>query len=297
VAPRRHRRRDAAVAAALQRRAGDDLGATVAEALATLRLGAEPAAIARAVGAGRSEVDAALHGLGDAVVGLGPRRLAASRWEELRERSRATLAAFHAAEPLRAGMPREEWRSRLRLPGPLGADAVHRLVATGDLVEVDGELGLPGRGRSVSASAQAAADGVVALLEARRLDPPAAAELRAAGLTPQLQRHLVESHRVVRLGPDLLLAASVHAAARERVEAHLAAHGPATVAQLRDALGATRRVVVPLLEQLDAAPAPSSSPTPWSGPASASTSPAAPPEACLPPWARPCPRPRCRSSP
>ena len=208
--------------------------------------------LARTAGAGRREVDAELAGLGDELVRLGRRLLARSRWEELRAASTAAIAAYHDAEPLRPGMPREEWRSRLRIPGPLSADVVHRLRGEGVLEEADGCLALPGRGRSVSDSARRAADAVLALLAERGLDPPTMAELRAAGLTPQLLRLLLDDGRAVRLSTDVVLAGIVFAGLRERVEEHLRAHGEATVAQIRDAVGATRRVVVPLLETLDA---------------------------------------------
>ena len=95
-------------------------------------------------------------------------------------------------------------------------------------------------------------EAVLALLAERGLDPPPMAELRAAGLTPGLLRLLLDDRRAVRLSPEVVLAGPVYALARDRVEDHLRAHGEATVAQLRDAVGATRRVVVPLLESLDA---------------------------------------------
>jgi selenocysteine-specific elongation factor len=251
-APRRHRRRDPAVAAALGRLETGGLRALLLELLARQRLGAEPAALARAAGAGRGEVDALLAGLGDEVLRLGRRLLAAGRWEELRRTSAAVLGAYHDAEPLRPGMPREEWRSRLRLPGPLSADVAHRLRGERVLEEVDGCVALAGRGRSVSDTARRTVEAVLGLLTERGLDPPPMAELRAAGLTPGLLRLLLDDGRAVRLSPDVVLAGPVYAAARERVEDHLRVHGEATVAQIRDAVGATRRVVVPLLETLDA---------------------------------------------
>ncbi|HEX3605777.1 MAG TPA: selenocysteine-specific translation elongation factor [Candidatus Dormibacteraeota bacterium] len=251
-APRRHRRRDPAVAAALGRLEEGGLRALLLELLARQRLGSDPAALARAAGAGRGEVDAVLSGLGEGVVQLGRRLLAPSRWEELRRASTALLTAFHDTEPLRPGMPREEWRSRLRLPGPLSADVVHRLRAEAGVVEDDGCLALAGRGRRLSGRAEQTIAEVLAVLTARGLDPPPMAELRAAGLTPGLLRVLVDDGRAVRLSAEVVVAGPVFAAARARVEEHLRAHGEATVAQIRDAVGATRRVVVPLLETLDA---------------------------------------------
>jgi len=254
VAPRRHRRRDAAVAAALERRAGGEVAALVLEELRKARLGVDAATLVRLTGAGHAAVEAAVASLGEAAMPFGERRwMARERWEELAARAVAVLDAYHLAEPLRAGMPREEWRSRLRLSGPLATEAVRLLRAAGRVEERDGVLALAGRGRSVSDTARSTADALVATLEQHALDPPGMAELRAAGLTPQLLRLLVDERRVVRLGTDVVMGAQAYAAAQAQVEALLAAQGSATVAQVRDHLGATRRLVVPLLEHLDAA--------------------------------------------
>jgi selenocysteine-specific elongation factor len=252
VAPRRHRRRDIAVAASLQQRRDEGVEVAVREELRKQRLGGDIALLARAVGAGHSQVTRALADLGDAVVTLGRRWLAIERWDDLRQKSATTLAAYHQAEPLRSGMPQEEWRSRLRLPGSLASDVAHRLAAAGALMETDGQIALPGRGPTVSAATQIAADSVMARLDARPLDPPSPAELAGDGLTPPLLRHLLEERRVVRLSPAVVLSRQAFEAARAQVVEHLERHGQATVAELRDALGATRRVVVPLLEALDA---------------------------------------------
>ena len=254
VAPRRHRRRDPAAAASLERRAAGEVGALVLEELRKERLGADLATLVRLTGAGHQQVEAAVVEAGEEVLGFGERRwIARERWQQLRERALRTLADYHQAEPLRTGMPREEWRSRLRLSAALGAEATRRLRAEGAIEEHEGLLALPGRGRSVSDSTQAAADAIVAALEARAFDPPGMAELRTAGLTPQLLRLLVDERRVVRLSADVVMGAQAYAQAQAAIAAYLEQHGAATVAQLRDHLGATRRLVVPLLEHLDAA--------------------------------------------
>jgi selenocysteine-specific elongation factor len=254
VAPKRHRRRDPAVAAALQRRAGGEVRALVQEELRKARLGVDLPSLVRLVGAGRAQIAAAVAELGDEALPFGERRwIARERWDELRQRALDTLATYHDAEPLRAGMAREEWRSRLRLTAALGAEVIRRLRSDGAVEEDAGLLTLAGRGRAVSDTTRETADGILATLEAHPLDPPGMADLRAAGMTPALLRLLVEERRVVRLGTDVVMAAGAYATAAAAVEDYLGAHDAATVAELRDHLGATRRLVVPLLEHLDAA--------------------------------------------
>jgi selenocysteine-specific elongation factor len=252
VAPRRHRRRDAETAAALERRRGAGVRALVGEELAKHRAGIEVAPLARAAGAGRAEVDVALRDLAGDVVVLGKRRLALTAWERLMADGIALLGTFHDADALAAGMPREEWRARLRLPSPVAADAVQRLRTAGLVEERGPVLALPGRGRHVDPGARRSADAVAALLSTRALDPPTPNELRDAGATPALLRLLIDEGRVVRLRDDVVVDAGAYATARAAVESALSGGASATVAQLRDAVGgASRKLMVPLLEHLD----------------------------------------------
>ena len=73
--------------------------------------------------------------------------------------------------------------------------------------------------------------------------PPGRPALRAQCLTTPLLRLLVEQRRVVRLGNDVLMSATAYADALARVTQYLDEHAEATVAQLRDHLGVTRRLV------------------------------------------------------
>jgi selenocysteine-specific elongation factor len=255
VQPRRHRRRDAAVAEALTRRSQGDAAALVTEELRKAPTGVDLATLTRLVGAGRPQIEAALQALGDQAIPFGERRwIARERWDDLRARALRVLSAFHEQEPLRAGMPREEWRSRLRLTAALGAEAIRLLRAEHAVDEQQGTLSVQGRGRAVSDTDQQLANRIVAALEANPVDPPALATLRAEqGLTNPLLRLLIEQKRVVRLGNDVAMGAAAYARATRAVAEYLGEHDAATVAQLRDHLGATRRLVVPLLEHLDAA--------------------------------------------
>jgi len=53
------------------------------------------------------------------------------------------------------------------------------------------------------------------------------------------------------MGDDVVLSRSVYDRIRTAIAEFIAENGPATVSQIRQALGSSRRVVVPLLERLD----------------------------------------------
>src|SRR5581483_2162699 len=64
-------------------------------------------------------------------------------WEKLAQRARQTVAAYHRQYPFRSGMPREELKSRLKLPGRLFNEVLARLVGTGEIVEQGASVRLP----------------------------------------------------------------------------------------------------------------------------------------------------------
>jgi selenocysteine-specific elongation factor len=63
---------------------------------------------------------------------------------------------------------------------------------------------------------------------------------------------LASSGEVVRLGPELHFAREAVDDARERIVSDLQEHEQATAAQLRDAIGVSRKYAIPLLEYFDA---------------------------------------------
>jgi selenocysteine-specific elongation factor len=56
---------------------------------------------------------------------------------------------------------------------------------------------------------------------------------------------------LVAVGPDLILSDEAIGKMREAIELQLSRSGSATVSELRQATGTTRRIIVPLLEYFD----------------------------------------------
>jgi selenocysteine-specific elongation factor len=79
-------------------------------------------------------------------------------------------------------------------------------------------------------------------------EPPPNSQLDAEDALAALRAH----GRAVRLGRDLHIHVDALTEARDRVVALIEAEGPVTLAQVRDALGTSRRYAQALLERLDA---------------------------------------------
>ncbi|HEX6488666.1 MAG TPA: selenocysteine-specific translation elongation factor [Candidatus Dormibacteraeota bacterium] len=243
VTARRHARTDGTVPLSLARRLG---GAVLQEELAKHPRGITAGGLLRAGPASAAELERieARH--------AGRWLFAPEAWDGMRGRAEAALAAYHRDQPLRAGMPREELKSRLGLESAVFAAVVPELAAEGVLTERDGIVALPGHAVDLGAAAGPATR-LLDLLAGTPFAPPSLAEAaRNAGATGELVRALQREGKLVVLSPDVAFTRDAYDRALETVREITAAEGQVTVARLRDALGASRRPMLALLEHLDA---------------------------------------------
>jgi selenocysteine-specific elongation factor len=255
AAPQRHRRRDPGILASLDRRVQGDATARLLEELEKHPQGAGAQQLAGALGVSPADVRASLSELveGQAALEAGDLILARRHWEAWLERLRLALAAYHAAHPLRAGMPKEELRTRTAIPAGLLPAALAHLVGTGQVVEDAREVHLSAHRPALSQSDQDLSLRLVQELESAGFAPPLLPELSLRyALTPALLQHLVDGGLVVRVSDELLFGRKAYDRAVEAITHFLRQQKQLTVAQARDLLDSSRKYVLPLLEHLDA---------------------------------------------
>jgi selenocysteine-specific elongation factor len=186
--------------------------------------------------------------------------MAEGDWADMRASVLRALEAYHARYPLRSGMPRGELRgtAMANLDARETAVALTRLAAAGE-VRADGErVALAGHAPTLRGALADVAERLVDQLRTAGLQPrPVTAALAAAGWVGdeaergELLAHLVDTGRLMRVDPTLYFATEAMREAVDRVRAYLGEHGTATVAELRDLLGISRKYAVPLAEYLD----------------------------------------------
>ncbi|TMD06690.1 MAG: selenocysteine-specific translation elongation factor [Chloroflexi bacterium] len=241
VTPRRHPRHDAQVPASLERRLQ---GGVLQEELAKYPRGVTEAALLKATlasPAGLAKLEARR---------AGTWLFAPGAWRTLAERTAGHLAGYHQAHPLRAGMPREELKSKLGLPTATFGPVLAELVREGRVAERGGDLALPEHNASLDGGAPARA--LLEVVAAEPFSPPSLPEaMKQAGAGPEVLRSLVRSGDLVRLSPDVAFTKLAYEQALAMVREIIAAEGEVTVARLRDQMAASRRPVLALLEYLD----------------------------------------------
>ncbi len=171
-------------------------------------------------------------------------------WERLMQRASALLRDYHRRQPLRSGMPREELKSRLRLPGERGNQILQRAEREG-LLRMNGDLvALPEHQVQLSDAQQQAINAVLARFEEMPFAPPAYAEVQEA-LGADLAQHLIETGRLVRLSDAVVFAPEALNEMVERLTDHLENGRTITVAEVRDLFGTSRKYAVAFLEETD----------------------------------------------
>jgi selenocysteine-specific elongation factor len=244
VAPRRHPRHDAQVGGSLERRLAGDV---LQEELRKYPRGVTEAALLKATVAEKADLGSLR------VRRAGQWLFAPEAWEQLRERARRELEAYHRAHPLRPGMPREEMKSRLALAPAAFPAVLAALSEEGAVAEREGAVALPGHQADIDAGAAGPAARLLELLGRQPWAPTSLPEaMRETGASAELVRALAQRGELVRLSEEVAFTRAAYESAVELVRELVRERGSVTVASLRDRMGASRRPVLALLEHLDA---------------------------------------------
>ncbi|HKV21461.1 MAG TPA: SelB C-terminal domain-containing protein [Mycobacterium sp.] len=164
-------------------------------------------------------------------------------WSERRHQLMTALTEWSARHDIAAGMPTETLRRALGLPA---AELLTSLLDGTGLEVVDGRVRRPGA--ALPPRVDKAVRTVEEWLTAESFRAPEAEELAGLGLGSKELAAAVRTGRLIKLADGVVLGPD----AVEKAARILAAlPQPFTVAEAKRALDTTRRVAVPLLEELD----------------------------------------------
>ncbi len=243
----------------LQRRANADAcdaAAAVAAVLARDRVGAVDTLLLKSPFRAAEVADAVASLVAAGSVVLPSTGLAADAvwWKTLRRRAAGLIDEWHRAHPEQIGLGLDRLRAGLgrELPLPVLLDAlVAALGQHGGFVQAGNAIRRTTHRPALPAALQAAGERIRALLAARPLEPPSVKELTPDAAARQALRFLRDTGEIIELGPELVLAAESFQRVRAAVTRYLRSEGSATASDLRQMLGTTRRIMIPVLEHLD----------------------------------------------
>ncbi len=176
--------------------------------------------------------------------------IAASRWQSLSGEISRIVEEYHHRHPLRAGMPKEELRSRLKLEARLFLLAMQRLAADEHLVEAGPLVSRPGHQIKFEPDQKKKVEALLAGFAANPYAPPSIKECQAA-VGDEVFNALLELGTLTPVSKEVVFRQADYQALVEAVRAMLANGKSISVAQFRDRFNTTRRYALAFLEHLD----------------------------------------------
>ncbi|MDH7602869.1 MAG: selenocysteine-specific translation elongation factor [Armatimonadota bacterium] len=253
----RHRRMDTAVVERLRQTAHGSPTELILDNLDISQFGVPLDVIVQRTGIEYKQVAEALAklvGSGKAFEADG-RYWSTAAYETIAERIKSVLQAYHESHPIRPTAPREFVRTALGTPiGQKDFQALLEIMACrGEIVLTQHALRLPNHLPKLSDEQEAVVKRIEDAYLSARTNPPTRTKIghQYGAVGQQLLEMLVEQGVLVKITPEILMHQSVLREIESEITGYLKRHGQATVAQIRNLLGSSRKYVVPLLEYLD----------------------------------------------
>ena len=181
-------------------------------------------------------------------------------WAVFESQLLGILAAYHAAHPLRSGMPREELKNRLgQLVGgqrwaSWNARVFNALLAKaaadGVVMAVGSTVRRTNHQVRFTIQEQAQITALLADFERDPYNTPAYKEC-ATRLGNEVLAALLEDGRLMQVSAEVLFLAKTYSGMVEQIRQTLAAKGNITVAEVRDMFNTSRKYALALMEHLD----------------------------------------------
>ncbi len=173
--------------------------------------------------------------------------MASAQYHKLQNRIVEVVTNFHTAEPLRAGISREELRSRLGIKG----NTLTLLLEHQDQIMPHGaNLGLYNHEITFSEAQQESVQQLTLILEQSPFAPPSYKELeRLVG--NDVLRALIELGDLVQISSDLVFASGAYGQMVDEIIKMIEINGSTDAKHVRDRFNTSRKYAIGLLEHLD----------------------------------------------
>ena len=190
---------------------------------------------------------------GGRVVLLGDFLADSDWWKALRTTAADAIDQYHRRHPEHPGIPLTELRTALRpqLAAEQTFDLLLNELRASGFLRTGATLRRGNHRPALPPALQAAGTQVRAALASNPMEPPSRKQLASSPGASQALRFLIQTGEAVEVGTEVVLLAEAYVKAVQLITRHLHSQGSATVSELRQAVGASRRIMVPLLEKLD----------------------------------------------
>lgn len=174
-------------------------------------------------------------------------------WKELVQRASRHVQDYHKSHSDHVGMAIELLKKYLGtatgIPGLL--DALLEQLGQKNFKVGDNLIAHLSHSLELPPALEAPAARILKTLDEAGLNPPLPTELQAGADDKAAYQFLSRTRQIIPLDPKVTLSGKVFQETVEMVKTFIAANGPTTASELRQHLGTSRKVLMPLVERLD----------------------------------------------
>ena len=172
-------------------------------------------------------------------------------WRKLSIQAAGLIEEAHKQNPECAGVDLNEIRSALRIQQAHIIEALVADLCAGNFIRKRSVIACASHRPKLPTHLQLVETGIREALSKQPFDPPSRKVIETTSHARQVVRFLIENGDLIEIAPDVVLLRENFEEMKSKVAELISKNGPATVSELRQALGSSRRVMVPLLERLD----------------------------------------------
>jgi selenocysteine-specific elongation factor len=179
-------------------------------------------------------------------------------FDQLKQKSAEYLANYHETNPLKAGMPKEELRSKFpRLSNSKLFNLVlNQMIKNKQILQEENTVRLDSHRVSLGEDQAHVREKILKAYQEGGLQPPYFREVVKTldadpKRTKEVLMHLVEEGQIIKTKEDLYFHAKAVDGLKKRLVDFLKSHGEITTPQFKEMTGASRKYVIPLIEYFD----------------------------------------------
>ena len=171
-------------------------------------------------------------------------------WRDLLHRAIARIDEAHRQRPDLRGVEINDVRAAVDSPTEV-FDALMAELCNSGFAQNGALISRKSHRLELPPALQKPAEKIRAALNAKPFDPPSVKEFAPDNASQQALKFLLQTGEAMEVNKEVVMLTEAFTRAQEEVRKFLSARGPATAGELRQALGTSRRVIIPLLEYLD----------------------------------------------
>ncbi|MGJ8696887.1 MAG: selenocysteine-specific translation elongation factor [Verrucomicrobiaceae bacterium] len=174
-------------------------------------------------------------------------------WKDLTQKTASIVKDYHQSHPDHTGMSTELLKKNLGSPTGIPGlyDALLSWLAENKFRVTENIVCHESHALELPPELEAPAAQIIATLDSAALNPPLPGELQQTPAHEAAYRFLSRTKQIIPLDPKVTLSKDAYQGAITTVTAFLQKNGQATASELRQELGTSRKVLMPLLERLD----------------------------------------------